>query len=150
MLGKLSDEQVENLLTSQAIGRIGCHSDGITYIVPVNYIYHNSTIYAHSTDGLKIAKMRKNPDVCFEVDNIHSMVSWESVVAWGRFEEINDINEKEEILKQLKDKLMPLFHSTTGNLSHGITDHKNDIGTVAPLVLYKIILTWKNGRFERN
>ena len=150
MLGKLSDEEIEDLLNSQAIGRIGCHSDGITYIVPVNYVYHNSIIYAHSADGMKIAKMRKNPDVCFEVDCIKSMVSCQSVVAWGRFEEIEDITEKEDVLQKLKDKLMPLLNTETGSLWHGITEHKNDIGTVAPLVLYKIILTWKNGRFERN
>ena len=39
MLGKLNEKQVEELLKSQLIGRIGCHANGVTYVVPVNYFY---------------------------------------------------------------------------------------------------------------
>lgn len=148
MLGKLNDQEIEDLLKSQAWGRIGCHSDGVTYVVPVNYIYDGTNIYAHSDEGMKVTMMRKNPEVCFEVDIIQNIVNWKSVIAWGRFEEITDINEKEEITRELINSITPLL-SDKGHPSHGITERESDIGTFIQLILYKINLRWKTGRYEK-
>ncbi|MEN0054233.1 MAG: pyridoxamine 5'-phosphate oxidase family protein, partial [Mucilaginibacter sp.] len=63
MLGELNNEKIDELLHTQLIGRIGCHGDGLTYIIPVNYVYEPPFVYAHSAEGLKIAIMRKNPKV---------------------------------------------------------------------------------------
>ena len=54
MLGELSKEQIESLLKELPVGRIGCHADGITYIVPVNYVYDGINLYAHSAKVMKI------------------------------------------------------------------------------------------------
>src|SRR5476649_2864917 len=83
MLGKLNDEQVEELLKTNLLGRIGCHADDITYIVPVHYVYEDPYIYVHSADGLKISLMRKNPSVCFEIDEIRDFFNWQSVICWA-------------------------------------------------------------------
>lgn len=149
MLGKLSDEQIENVLKNQAWGRIGCHADNMTYVVPINYIYDGANIYAHSGEGMKITMMRKNPEVCFEVDIIRNTNNWQSVIAWGTFEEITDIREKEEVMQKLIDRIMPLMNSETAHPSHGITARDSDIGTIIELVLYKIHLKWKTGRYEK-
>ena len=149
MLGKLSDEQIENLLKTQAWGRIGCHWDSITYVVPVIYVYDGQNIYAHSGGGMKINMMRKNPEVCFEVDVIHNTVNWQSVIAWGKFEELTDMHEKEQVMQKLIDRVMPLTNSETAHPSHGITERESDIGTFIELIIYKINLKWKTGRFEK-
>ncbi len=94
MLGALDQTQIDNLLKEQVTGRIACHADGITYIVPINYVYNAPYIYCHSSNGKKIEMMRKNPEVCFEVDDIQSIFRWKSVVAWGQFEEVTDLDEK--------------------------------------------------------
>ena len=39
MLGTLSSEQIEQVLRSEVIGRIGCHASGKTYVVPITYAY---------------------------------------------------------------------------------------------------------------
>jgi len=67
MLGALNEDQIETLLRELPVGRIGCHADGITYIVPVNYVYDGINVYAHSANGMKIDMMRKNPEVCFRL-----------------------------------------------------------------------------------
>jgi hypothetical protein len=36
MFGRLNLEEIDELLHQQIIGRIGCHSDGVTYIVPIS------------------------------------------------------------------------------------------------------------------
>ena len=149
MLRKLNDAQIEHLLKSQLIGRIGCHSDGVTYIVPVNYIYDGFNIYCHSAKGMKIEMMRKNPEVCFEVDDIKTITNWQSVIAWGRFEEIIDMTEKQDILQKLSDRLMPNMVDDSIPPSHGFVDEEGDVGLEVELILYKIILNRKTGRFEK-
>lgn len=148
MLGELSKEQVENLLKELPIGRIGCHSDGITYIVPVNYVYDGINLYAHSAKGMKIDMMRKNPEVCFQADAITSLQNWESVICWGKFEEITDMLEREHAMQKIINRVMPLMQGAAAQPSHGFTRDASEVGDEVELILYRIILTKKTGRFE--
>lgn len=150
MLGELKDNEIEKLLKTQHTGRIGCYADGEVYIVPINYHYHEGNVYAHSGEGLKIDKMRKNPAVCFQVDDIVDLSNWQSVVAWGDFCEITDIEGKEHAMQLLIDAIMPQIKAENGHPSHGITENDSDIGTSVELVIYKLVLTKKTGRFEKN
>ena len=87
MLGEMTEGQIDQVLASQVIGRIGCHADGKTYVVPVAFAFDGRHIYAHSRNGLKIAMMRKNPTVCFEVESIENMRNWRCVIVNGAFME---------------------------------------------------------------
>lgn len=149
MLGQLNDTQMEGLLIRQVTGRLACQEHGVPYIVPVNYVYRNGAIYAHSGPGKKIDIMRKNPKVCFEVDEIDSIFKWQSVIAWGIFEELIDMEEKEQAMQALIHRIMPLVTSPAGHPSHGITESEYDIGTKIDLVIYKIKITHRTGRFEK-
>ena len=149
MLGILTDTEIRDLLNAQLIGRIGCHTDGKTYVVPVNYLYDGTSILAHSGNGLKIAMMRKNPEVCFEVDDIKNVVNWKSAILQGTFQEIVDISEKEEALQNLINRVVP-FLGSDANPSHGITADEYSIGDTVELVIYKIIIREMTGRFEKH
>ncbi len=105
MLGELNSSQIENVLQGEVIGRIGCHADDITYVVPVSYVYDGVYAYAHTKEGLKIEMMRTNPMVCFEVDVIENMSNWRSVIAWGKFEEIKKPEERKAGMQKLIDRL---------------------------------------------
>ena len=74
----------------QIIGRIGCSNGSKTYIVPISYAYDGECVYCHTHEGMKIEYMRRNPNVCFEVDHQHNMANWQSIIAWGVFEELTD------------------------------------------------------------
>lgn len=150
MLGNLDQTQIDQLLSRQVVGRLGCHAQGITYIVPVNYVYKNGVIYAHSGPGKKIEMMRENPNVCFEVDEIESIFRWKSVIAWGEFKEIKDIAEQEQTMQLLIHRIMPLVDHPGGHPSHGITANEFDMGTQIDLIVYKIVLNKTTGRFENN
>jgi nitroimidazol reductase NimA-like FMN-containing flavoprotein (pyridoxamine 5'-phosphate oxidase superfamily) len=39
MLGELTPEQINAVLFSEVVGRIGCHSEGRTYVVPITYVF---------------------------------------------------------------------------------------------------------------
>jgi nitroimidazol reductase NimA-like FMN-containing flavoprotein (pyridoxamine 5'-phosphate oxidase superfamily) len=150
MLGKLNTETIDELLGTQLIGRIGCHTEGVTYIIPVNYVYEEPCIYAHSANGLKIDMMRKNPAVCFEVDKIQRLFDWQSVICWGTFEEITAVSESEQAMQKIIEGMAPhLAKSATAHPSHGIADNEYEIGASKELIVYKIKITKKSGRFEK-
>lgn len=150
MLGQLEQPEIEALLSRQITGRLGCHANGTTYIVPVNYVYKNGVIYAHSGPGKKIEMMRQNPEVCFEVDEIKNIFSWKSVIVWGKFEEITEIEEQEQAMQALIHRIMPLVEQPTGHPSHGITESEYDLGDKIDLTVYKITIDRTTGRFEQN
>src|SRR6185437_12597377 len=89
MIGELSLSEIENLLHTEVIARIGCHTDGHTYIVPVTYAYDGDAIFGYSPEGMKLTMMRENPRVCVEVDHIDDPATWRSVIAHGIFQELS-------------------------------------------------------------
>lgn len=148
MLGELDNTQVDNILKTQFIGRIGCHANGITYVVPVTYVYDGINIYAHSGKGMKINMMQINPDVCFEVDEMQNMANWQSVIAWGTFEKITNRKDKQEAMQKLINRLMPMMTSETAQPTHGLNIHTEDTGD-HQAILFRIRLNKKTGRFEK-
>jgi uncharacterized protein len=149
MIGVLTSDQIEHVLASGLIGRIGCSDGKSIYVVPVTYVFLDNCIYIHSREGLKVQIMRENPQVCFEVDSIESMTNWRCVIAHGKFEELKTEPEQTMALKVLKDRLVPYLLSETMRpqwLDHGpeVVEKK-----LKPVV-YRIQITTMTGRFEKN
>lgn len=149
MLGDLKNSQIEHVLYSQVIGRIGCHADGVTYVVPITYAYDGTYIYGHTKEGMKISIMRKNPNICFEVDIIDTMSNWRSVIAWGEFEELKTTEEREVAMDKLLDRILPIMTGET-TVQHAMRDsHEKHIDAMQGVV-YRIKLTKKTGRYEKH
>lgn len=149
MLGLLDNIQIEEVLTRQIMGRIGCCGDGVTYIVPISYAYDGEYVYGHATEGMKIDIMRQNTDVCFEVEEMKDMANWKSVIAWGTFEELTDQTQRKKGLQTLVDRVLPLISSETTHLSPQWPFPVSDINTIKGIV-FRIRLEKKTGRFETN
>lgn len=149
MLGELDQTQIAHLLNEQVTGRIACHADGKTYIVPVNYGFGGTFIYGQSAVGQKIRMMRQNPVVCFEVDQIQTIFNWKSVIIQGRFEEVKEMAEKERLAQGLIHRLMPLSRNPGDHPAHGITEKESDVGDKIQLIIYKIHIEQCSGRYER-
>ena len=149
MFGDLSQQQIEEVLQSQIIGRLGCHADGVTYIVPVSYAYDGEYIYGRTKEGMKINMMRKNREVCFEVDVMQNMANWQSVIAWGEFEELTQEPGRQEALKKLNDRVLPMVTSATTKLYEEWPFAPSNLQTITGIV-YRVHLKKKTGRFENN
>jgi nitroimidazol reductase NimA-like FMN-containing flavoprotein (pyridoxamine 5'-phosphate oxidase superfamily) len=87
VIEELTRDEVDELLRERVVGRIGCHAEGLTYVVPVIYAYDGEAVYVASVEGQKIRMMRTNAHVCFEVDE-YERGAWRSVVAQARYEEL--------------------------------------------------------------
>jgi uncharacterized protein len=149
MIGVLTKEQIEHVLRSGLIGRIGCCGDKVVYVVPVTYVFDDKYIYAHSREGLKVQVMRKNPDVCFEVDSIEGMTNWRCVIAYGKYQELKTEAEQSKALKILKDRLMPYLLSETMR-PQGFDQTPESIEKERRPVVYRIEITKMTGRYEKN
>lgn len=148
MFGILNPDEIDELLQQQIIGRIGCHSDGVTYIVPISYAYDGNYIYAHSLEGMKVGLMRHNSNVCFEVDFLDIIEDWQSVVCWGSFEELVNPKEREEALRKLHSRALPKTVSLTARLSPSWPKLPWDINSIDGIV-FRIKLHKKTGKFQK-
>lgn len=142
MLGDLNKRELIDLLEKQVFGRLGCSADGETYVVPINYVYRNNAIYAHSGNGKKIEMMRANPKVCFQVDEIKDTFNWKSGVLFGNYVELEE-EERQQAMQGIIHRVMPLTNKPTEGPSHGINPEEFD-----NLVVFKIELTEVTGKFE--
>jgi len=149
MLGDLNPDQIEVLLMNEVIGRIGCNANGVTYVVPVTYVYDDGYIYAHSKEGMKIQMMRLNPMVCFEIDKMDDLENWQSVIAWGRYEELKGNDQKMGLQKIING--LPLASSSETSLpSRNLEDaHQNSAGPYKAII-YRVKLLEKTGRYEKH
>lgn len=142
MLGTLKTAQIERVLRTQTIGRLGIHAEGRTYLVPITYVYDGKHIYGHSIEGLKVRMMRANPSVCFEVEDIDDMASWRTVIVWGEFE---------ELFGDLATACMNLLHSRLASLTTSETAGPagHPAARDGVQVAYRIRPTERTGRFEK-
>ena len=101
MTKMLSEAEARNLIAVGKIGRLGCVDNGEPYVVPVNYLFEDGSIYSHSLPGRKIDAMRTHSRVCLQVDEIASDFVWRSVIAYGNFEEIRVPSDRRSILSKL-------------------------------------------------
>ena len=152
MLGDLTPEQIDAILSKHAAGRIGC-TDGLKpYVVPVSYAFNGAYLVIHSRAGKKIDIMRKNPLVCFQVDEIDDLANWRSVILWGQYEEVTDPKERYYAMKFLVGHLMHHNVSETAGvpeMSHELShpDAEKTPPVLRPIV-YRIRIIEKTGRFE--
>jgi uncharacterized protein len=109
MMNQLTDEKARALLAESRIGHLGCIYENTPYVVPINYVFEDNSIYSHSLPGRKIDALRANPRACLQVDNIESDFSWQSVITYGRFEEMQTPSDRRTIL----GKLLARFPSLT-------------------------------------
>ena len=112
-------EEVEELLSNALVGRLGTCFDNIPYITPVNFVYDKDKVYFHSAhEGRKIDNIKYNQQVCFEIDEIISIIpgrrmpcgsttEYKSVIIFGDIRVVIDIDEKTSALNKLIGKYAP-------------------------------------------
>lgn len=133
MLGSLQNNEIEEVLGRNFLGRIGFRYEDQIYILPVYYHYDGADIILRSYEGLKIELMRHTPDVCFEVEEIRSFNDWKTVLCRGVYEELHDLDEINIIKKKLLESTL-----ATKAISEDL-DHK--------IIYYKIRIKKMSGRF---
>ncbi len=115
-------EKIEAFLLRARIGVLGMASDDLPYAVPVNYVWHDGSVYFHGMgSGKKENILSQKPSVCFTVyeeygtvtDPVpcHADTAYMSVMLFGVAEKVADPEEAAAVLQKLLNKYMPKFYS---------------------------------------
>ncbi len=149
MTGILSQTEIKELLHSLYTGHLACADEKGPYVIPFTYFYDEATnsLVSYTTEGRKVAALRKDPRVCVNVSDIENLNHWKSVVIEGRFEEMQGMAAVEAI-QQLIVKLRDQINAA------GV-DHVDTIADMTPnhaagsKVVYRVYISEISGRFER-
>lgn len=118
---RLTEQQIDQLLGRVQTGSFATlNSNGTPYITPVHFVYYNNAIFVH---GLPMGKKLENIDhdsrigfSVYEMDKLlldsegnpcNTNTKYESVVISGTAKLVDDIEEKEIILKKIVEKYTP-------------------------------------------
>lgn len=103
---QMTNEELDNFLTCSRVSRLGVALEDGAYVVPLGFGYSDGKIFFHTCNkGLKADAIRRNPNVCFEVDEALSDASmYKSVIILGVAEIIDDRCRMIPFLQKLIDK----------------------------------------------
>ncbi|HRO43648.1 MAG TPA: pyridoxamine 5'-phosphate oxidase family protein [Flavipsychrobacter sp.] len=150
MLSKLTQEEMEEMLRNNMIGRLGCNDGERTYVVPISYVYENGALLCHSHDGMKIQMMRRNPFVCFEIDEVRDFNNWRSVIAWGVYQELTEERDIEYARQFFSDYMLQMKTQETAAPPHQQESRFHELKPeYVPALYYRIHLQKITGRYER-
>ncbi|WP_020005423.1 pyridoxamine 5'-phosphate oxidase family protein [Brachyspira innocens] len=140
--------EIDKMLNSIEFGVMAL-PDIIPYAVPVSFCFKNNQIYFHGAmSGRKYEILKNNPEVSFTASKLYSYIPstfmnnnmiptqfFFSIFAEGRFESINDIEERRNILYELVKKYEPnntnlsidnkMFNYAQNNMLIGVINIKN-------------------------
>ena len=91
-------DECSEVLGRNDVGRLGCARFDQPYVVPIHYAFdaERNCLYSLSAIGRKVEWMRENPKVCVEVEDIKDKNNWITVLAIGRYEELDRVPEHAE------------------------------------------------------
>jgi nitroimidazol reductase NimA-like FMN-containing flavoprotein (pyridoxamine 5'-phosphate oxidase superfamily) len=110
VIHEMSKEECLNTVKRSRVARLACALENQPYVVPIYYAYHKATdgesyLYGFTTQGQKVEWMRANPLVCVEWDEVTNYDRWESVIVFGKYEELSDTSEGGQAQQQTRAPL---------------------------------------------
>lgn len=76
--------ELEQILTGNTICRVAMLDRGRPYLLPFNYGYHQGSLYIHcAREGRKLDILRKDPGVCFEVEDQVGIIQGDTACKWS-------------------------------------------------------------------
>lgn len=132
---------IESIINNAAVCRIALSDDNNPYIIPVCFGYKSRTLYFHCAhSGKKLAVIRQNPKVCFEMDEDVELkkaelpcnwgLKYKSVIGFGKAVIIDATKEKESALSIIMKHYSNEEHSFPGAMVDKTTVVKIFIETI--------------------
>jgi nitroimidazol reductase NimA-like FMN-containing flavoprotein (pyridoxamine 5'-phosphate oxidase superfamily) len=85
----LSAAECDALLARHHVGRIAFAFHDRVDIQPIHYVFANGSLVGRTSEGAKLVTLEHNRWLAFEVDEVHGLFDWQSVVVQGTFQRLN-------------------------------------------------------------
>ena len=80
---ELPREEIETILLRNKVGRLAFSFHDRVDVQPIHYVYERGWLYGRTSEGDKIASLKHNQWIAFEVDEVADIFEWKSVVIHG-------------------------------------------------------------------
>lgn len=114
-IDEMSSKEIQELLQKVGHGHLGCIHEGKPYVMPMQYYLKDTDLYIFTTEGMKSHDMDANPEVCLQVEEVHGLEHWRSVIVMGqakRLTEQSDIDQVMQLIKSKNPTLSPAINRT--------------------------------------
>jgi len=81
----LSEQSARALLARNHVGRLAFAFRDRVDIQPIHYVYDGDWLVGRTVIGSKLVTLAHHPWCAFEVDEVHGLFHWDSVVVHGSF-----------------------------------------------------------------
>jgi nitroimidazol reductase NimA-like FMN-containing flavoprotein (pyridoxamine 5'-phosphate oxidase superfamily) len=81
----LREQDARALLARNHVGRLAFSYRDRVDIQPIHYVYDNNWLLGRTGVGSKLVKLAHHPWCALEVDEVHGLFHWDSVVVHGSF-----------------------------------------------------------------
>lgn len=149
IFGNLEADKCINLLSNNYIGRLAFISGALPYITPITY-YHDvqeNCILSYASEGHKIEAMRKSKAVSLQVDDIHNIQNWRSVLVHGIYEELQGSTAK-FYLHKFAQGVQETIAEKEGSEAKFISDFSSRLTQTSIPIVYRILINDISGKFR--
>ncbi|WP_223278205.1 pyridoxamine 5'-phosphate oxidase family protein [Nostoc sp. 'Peltigera membranacea cyanobiont' 232] len=111
----MSSKEIHELLHQVGYGHLGCVHEGKPYVMPMYYYLEEEDIYLFTTVGMKTHDIDANPEICLQVEEIHSPLHWRSVIVNGRASRLTEHSDIDRVMHSIKERnttLSPAINRT--------------------------------------
>lgn len=114
-IDEMGQDEIHEVLDKIGYGHLGVIHEGKPYVMPMHYYLDDEQIYLFTTVGMKTDDMDADPDICLQVEELHSLEHWRSVIVTGkakRLTEQPDIDRMMSVVKERNPTLSPAINRT--------------------------------------
>ncbi|HET7187383.1 MAG TPA: pyridoxamine 5'-phosphate oxidase family protein [Gemmatimonadaceae bacterium] len=108
----LETAESRTLLARHRVGRIAYALHDRIDIEPVHYVFDGDWLFGRTSMGTKLSTLSHHPWCAFEVDEVHALFDWTSVVAKGSFYLLDPEASTPGLYGRALDLLMTLIPET--------------------------------------
>lgn len=114
-IDEMGAQEIRDLLQRIEYGHLGCTFEKHPYVVPMHYYFENPNLYIFTTEGMKTKYIDVNPEVCLQVEEIHNLSDWRSVIVRGQAKRLTEPQEFDRVMQLIKvqnPQLSPALNRT--------------------------------------
>ncbi|HET8736954.1 MAG TPA: pyridoxamine 5'-phosphate oxidase family protein [Pricia sp.] len=139
------------LMGNNYIGRLAYISGKTPHINPITYFHdaEEKSILSYSAPGHKIEAMERYGEVAFQVDEIHTIQKWRSVLIQGSFEQLQGSTAK-KYLHRFAEGVRHTIQKKEGKTPKFIQDFSSRLQYPKMPVVYRIHIIDIVGKYRND